>query len=314
MAEQKKVLFFRDYEGFSGGHLKVWNYFNHFIARDYAPSISFSEQSLWDSNNPWFAAKDKVLSDIGAITPDIVFLAGMDWLRKPEIKNCPATTPIINLVQGIRHREPSTPLYSFLKNKAIRICVSEQVAEAIRQTQQVNGPVYTIPNGIDLPPLPQAMPFADRPIDILISGLKHGLLAQQLAESLRPLHKNVTVLTGYQSRADYLKQISQAKIAVFLPLHEEGFYLPPLEAMAMETLVICPDCIGNRSFCLPDYNCFRPQHDFVAILDSVHQAVSLSMHKRQQLLSNAKQTALKHNLHTEQQAFFEILDNLPNIW
>jgi len=49
---------------------------------------------------------------------------------------------------------------------------------------------------------------------------------------------------------------------VFLPNQKEGegFYLPALEGMAVGTLVIFPDCIGNRSFCLSGYNCFRPDY------------------------------------------------------
>jgi glycosyltransferase involved in cell wall biosynthesis len=52
-----------------------------------------------------------------------------------------------------------------------------------------------------------------------------------------------------------LNWINQAKITVFLPYRDiEGFYMPALEGMALGTLVVCPDCIGNRSFCLPGYN------------------------------------------------------------
>ena len=52
----------------------------------------------------------------------------------------------------------------------------------------------------------------------------------------------------------------------------EGFYLPALEAMALGSLVICPDCIGNRSFCLPGRNCFRPNYDLNSVIDSVQSA------------------------------------------
>ena len=313
--DDKKVLFFRDFRGFRGGHLKVWHYFNHFNTHgNYKPYISFSEDSLWDVSNPWFSIKNKVLSTAEDINPDILFLAGLDWLRKNEVKNYSESTPIINLIQHVRHGHPDTNLYSFLKNKAIRICVSEQVAEAITQTRRVNGPIYIIPNGIDLQHLPQPIPFENRTIDILIAGLKQNQLAQRLFETLEPLNKKITVVTNQMLQADYLALISQAKIAVFLPHLEEGFYLPPLEAMSMETLVICPDCIGNRSFCLPEYNCFRPQHIFTDILNAIHAALSLSENDKQQLLSNAKLTASKHNLEAEQKAFFEILNNLPHIW
>lgn len=311
----KKVLFFRDFKEFSGGHLKVWHYFNHVNAHgNYKPYISFSKDSLWDVSNPWISIKNKALSSAEEIEPDILFFAGLDWLRRHETESQCESTPIINLIQGVRHGHPDTTLYSFLKNKAIRICVSEQVSEAITQTKQVNGPIYTIPNGIDLQHLPQPMPFENRTTDVLILGLKQNQLAQRLYENLKPLNIDITVLTNQMLQADYLALMSQAKIAVVLPHLEEGFCLPSLEAMFMGALVICPDCIGNRSFCLPEYNCFRPQYTFTDILNAVHAALSLSEKDKQQLLSNAKLTAVKHNLETERNAFFEILNNLVHIW
>ena len=198
MYKIKKVLFFRDFKGFSGGHLKVWHYFNHFNHEKYTPCISFSQDSLWDTSNPWLPIKSKVLSPLDKRDPDIIFLAGLDWLRKDEIKNYSDTTPIINLIQHVRHSHPDTALYSFLQNKAIRICVSEQVTKAITQTGQVNGPIYTIPNGIDLQQLPLPIPFKDRTIDILIAGLKQNQFAQRLYDSLEPLKKFLLISNKIQ--------------------------------------------------------------------------------------------------------------------
>ena len=205
-------------------------------------------------------------------------------------------------------------MYSFLQNKAIRICVSEQVTKAITQTGQVNGPIYTIPNGIDLQQLPLPIPFKDRTIDILIAGLKQNQLAQHLYDSLEPLNKKIVVLTKKIPQTDYLTLVSQAKIAVFLPHFEEGFFLPALEAMFMETLVVCPDCIGNRSFCLPEYNCLLPQYTFDDVLNAINTALSLPENVKQQLLSNAKLTASKHSLVAERKEFYDILNNLSDIW
>jgi len=64
----KKFLFFRDFKGFSGGHLKVWHYFNHFNTHgNYKPYISFSEDSLWNASNPWFSVKNRILSSADEI-------------------------------------------------------------------------------------------------------------------------------------------------------------------------------------------------------------------------------------------------------
>jgi len=315
--KEKKILFFRDFEKFSGGHLKVWHYFNHFNHPNnekYEPYISFTQNSLWDATNPWLPIKSKVLSTINEIEPDIIFLAGLDWLRIPELKNYSESIPIINLIQHVRHGLADTTLYSFLKNKAIRVCVSEQVTKALTQTGLVNGPIYTITNGIDLQTIPVPLPFKGRSIDILIAGLKQPQLAKRLCDKLGGVNKRIVVLTDQMAQFEYLTLVNNSKITIFLPDFEEGFYLPPLEAMFMQTFVICPDCIGNRSFCLPNYNCFRPPYTFDDILSSVYLALSLSVYDQQQLLSNAKLTALKYNLQTEREAFYEILNNLQEIW
>ena len=103
-------------------------------------------------------------------------------------------------------------------------------------------------------------------------------------------------------------------MTIFLPNKTEGFYLPALEGMAMETLVICPDCIGNRSFCLPGFNCLRPDYAKDAIIEAVKTAVELSSEKAELLLSNASETATNHTLQNERASFLGILDIVDELW
>ena len=43
----KEVLFFRDFKKFQGGHLKVWDYFNHVRSSpDHVPRVRFSPGSV----------------------------------------------------------------------------------------------------------------------------------------------------------------------------------------------------------------------------------------------------------------------------
>lgn len=315
MNNEKKVLFFRDFKRFSGGHQKVWDYFNHFNEHGrFSPAVCFTKDSVWDANNPWLRAQEAVIPSADEITPDILFLAGLDWLRRHEAKADASSVPIINLIQHVRHGDPQDPRHAFLKHKAIRICVSEEVADAIRQTRTANGPVYAIPNGIDLQRIPQPAADENRDIDLLLLGLKRPQLAQELAGKLRHLNKKVMVITDFMPQERYFALLGQAKVAVFLPNLQEGFYLPALEAMCIGTLVVCPDCLGNRSFCLPDYNCFRPQYGPEAILNAINAALASSGQDRQALLANARQTAAMHSLQTEREEFFNILDNLAHIW
>ena len=148
---KKIVLFYRDFQRFSGGHLKVWHYFNHVRAsNEYEPRIAFSRDSKWDETNPWRDAREFVV-EWKPETADVLFLAGTDWrvLQDRQLHS----QPIINLLQHPRHADAKNETRKYLRNRALRICVSQEVADAINATGEVNGPVFVIPNGIDLPPV-----------------------------------------------------------------------------------------------------------------------------------------------------------------
>jgi len=81
----KSILFYRNYIGFTGGHLKVWDYFNHVIhSKIYRPYIHFSKGTKWDDSNPWIEHKRRIFNPLKLYRPDVYFLAGMDWLSLSE--------------------------------------------------------------------------------------------------------------------------------------------------------------------------------------------------------------------------------------
>jgi len=171
MRSKKIVLFFRDYRYFQGGHLKVWDYFNHVLSSEtFQPYIVFSKDTIWEPANPWFELKENkstmILSIKDEISPDVLFIAGNDWLFLDEHERKYSPIPIINLIQHIRHSDPEIELFSFLKYKAIRICVSKEVEKAILNTGKVNGPVYTIENCINLDALPSPIDYKNKKIRI----------------------------------------------------------------------------------------------------------------------------------------------------
>jgi glycosyltransferase involved in cell wall biosynthesis len=312
------ILFYRDFGGFSGGHLKVWDYFNHALASsNYLPYIYFySDSTCWDNSNPWMTTDSRLIISQPLPSPDVIFIDGLDWLHLNQkfLKN--NSIPIINLIQGMRHCQPDNPRYQFLKYKAIRICVSPEVQEGLQQTGQVNGPIFCIPNGIDTSLIPQPLKWSEKKDEILISAQKQPQLGIQLRQDLELKSNSVKLLISPQNRQDYLSQINQAKIAIFLPNRQEneGFYLPALEAMALGTFVICPDCIGNRSFCLPSYNCFRPNYTLEEITKTVEITQSLSNFEINQMLNNAQKMVKKHSINQERQAFLQILDQIQDLW
>lgn len=299
------VLFHRDFHGLTGGHLKVWHYFNHINStKNYQAQVYFTPDSCWQEN-PWESVKHLVLDVWEPAKADILFLAGMDWLALAPSARQQPPCPVINLIQHVRHANPNNPLFEFLSYPATRICVSQEVAHAISSTGRVNGTVFVIPNGIDFSVLDKTENA--RLIDLLIVGYKQRLIAKKVAENLKVAGYHPIVLLEQLPRAEYLKLIASANVTLFLPNPTEGFYLPALEGMALGTLVICPDCVGNREFCNDNDNCLFPVYSIEALLCSVGMAACMKDHAKQSMLQSARQTVKCYDMQREESAFRRIL-------
>lgn len=314
--KKKRVLFHRDYLRFQGGHLKVWHYFNHLKQSEhYKPEIHFTKQSILDKNNPWINCV--TLKTWNPSSKDIIFLAGLDWQialnNKAYLAN-KQSIPVINLIQGLSHAEPNDVKYKFLSERAIRICVSPEVSDAIQKTKCTNGPIFTIPNGIELNLPASQLDQKDKDIDILILALKKPELGLALNKKLIDNQLKPLVITSLKSREEFLSLIRRARICVCLPHFAEGFYLPALEAMSLECIVVCPDCIGNRSFCIDQFNCFMPAYNEEAIIRAIESAVCLPKEEKRRFVSRAQLTAKEHSLESESAKFLDIINNIKNIW
>ena len=311
----RSVLFYRNFMGFTGGHLNVWHYFNHVRhSPNHVPYIYFSEETIWNENNPWLDLKDQALASWDAICVDVLFLAGMDWLILNEGQREHSPVPIINFIQNVRHGNPDNPRYPFLKHKSIRICNSEEVALAIAKTRQVNGPVFAIPSAIDIQELPEPMDSSEKDCDLLIVAVKQPQLGQELMQRLERSDRRIELLDAGILRPEYLNQVNRAKVTVFLPNPEEGRYLPPLEGMVLGTLVVCPIHAGANSDYVPGYNCFRPERTLESILEAAETALRLSPAQMQQMLTNARLLVAGHDLMEERKSFLNILENVSQIW
>ena len=303
-------MFHRDYKGFTGGHLKVWEYFQHIQSSDdFSAEIFFTNDSSW-VNNPWIEIKDQCLEKWEPEKSDILFIAGMDWLALSEKQRRFPPSPVINFIQHVRHADPAHPLFKFLKYPATRICVSQQVADAIQATGRVNGSIFVNPNGIDqaLLPDPLAMEFKD--IELLILGLKNPELTVKLSEKLSEMEIKNTYIIKHLPRNEFLSLINRAQNTVFLPTLTEGFYLPALEAMYLETFVICPDCIGNRGFCLDNRTCLRPRYALKDILWSIENALRMDDAQRALIINRAKKLSLEYSIIRERKGFLQLLHSI----
>ena len=137
--------------------------------------------------------------------------------------------------------------------------------------------MFVIPNALDAASLPAPAPLSQRDIDLLIVAYKQPALGRLLHWRLSQPGKRILLLTKAVARPRFLELVNGAKVTLFVPNRAEGFYLPALEGMALRTLVVCPDCVGNRSFCLPGDNCLRPPYRIGAIVAAVRAKCGTSL-------------------------------------
>ncbi len=309
----RTILFHRKYRRFHGGHLKVWHYFNHAMATPgFDARILFDAGSAWDSSNPWASARERVVDSVDAVRPDLLFVAGRDWQRMDALGLLDRGLPIVNLIQHLRHADDWSIQSRYLKRKAIRVCVSAEVAKAVTAAGS-HGATLVIPNGIDVPVLGRGM-TAERPTDLLIAGLKQPGMAGRVGRRLQEPGRSIEVLTEYLDREAFLDAMRRARVTLFLPNREEGFYLPALEGMALGTIVVCPDCVGNRSFCVPEQNAFRPDYTIDSIIQATESALSLSPEGAMCLRTRALETARAHSPESERKTFASLLQRLDDVW
>lgn len=307
-------MFYRDFREFSGGHLKVWDYFNHVMSSPtYEAWVRFSARSRWDESNPWRARPDRVLGPTERVDADVLFLAGLDWLQLKLRARRQPPCPVVNLVQHVRHASPHDVRFRFLRHPAVRICVSQEVNEAIVATGRVNGPVFTIPNAADVQSALPPGPIPRRDVDVLVVANKRPEMGARLAQGLDRPRRRVRLVDRAIPRQAFLDALRRARVTLFLPHPTEGFYLPALEGMALGTVVVCPDCVGNRSFCLPGVNCVRPDHHDERLLADVEAALAWPAPLVASVVRNAAATATEHDLVGERLAFLELLDTVQQL-
>jgi hypothetical protein len=222
--------------------------------------------------------------------------------------------PVVNLIQHVWHASPNDKLgrARFLPNKAIRICVSPEVRRAIERTGRVRGPVFTIPDAVDLERLAGFARDGAPDLDVLVLANKQPERGRAIAERLAG-NGSCHLVDVRSPHEEVLALIARAAVTVFVPNPKEGFYLPALEGMALGTIVVCPDCVANRSYCIDRVNCFRPAYSLDAIVADAQEALA-RRGELQQMTGRAAETAAQHDLPGERAAFLAILDRVEELW
>lgn len=315
----RAVWFYRHYQEFTGGHLKHSHYFNNLkhhpdynpriIVENTAPLMEAQQQihQLWGSelNTPeqWAPQKN-----------DLIFLAGRDWSFALAKGGFDSTMPRLNLIQGTRHTDPNLSLYQYLTEPAIRLCVSQPVADAIIGTGKVNGPVFVIPNGIDCQPNQNLVPIGNVFPRVQIVGYKRPDFASVLEQKLSAAGIATELFMDVLPRDEFIARLDPAAMVVCCPLPAEGFYLTALEAMAKGCFVVVPDCEGNRAYAVDGVNCLFPGYQLEAVCNAIIRALSLPQSEIEKIRLAGVVTAMKHTLENERFEFYKLLNNIDQLW
>jgi hypothetical protein len=294
------MLFVRDYSVFQGGHLKVLAYLNHTLASGVVrPRLFLTPRSRAIAGNIFKAFEGEIVDEIGPSTA--YFIAGEDWFILDAAGISTHSAPAINLIQGFRYADPKHPLFATLSRPALRICVSDALAADVRP--HANGEVHVVKMGIETDaaePHPGA-----HTVDVAIAGLKAPALARELAERVA-FGLSVDPIVEPIPRRTFLERIARARVSVCLPIAREGFFLPPLEAMALGSAVVTADCFGNRGYCRDGYNCLVVPPD-VDALSSAVLALGSDAALRARLVAGGYETAAGHSMEQERLAYHRLL-------
>ena len=326
---KKRVWFHRSWTKFnggtSGGQIKVRDAYDHILNSDsFSPQIYFGPETVWFDNpgNVWNDLKGKGAKEFSPSEGDLLFFAGHDWkvLSEKNMKNPPV--PVVNIAQP-RQTMLKDRRRDYLKNPAIRIAKSS-IGKKILEEYGVNGPVYYIPDAIDMSLLPK--PNKNPDIDILIVGLKNPRLAKSLKRKLKwhnwlkkkNIKVEIQIPPKLPTRQDFLNLLNRCTIAVFLPLDDrrgaEGFYLPALEGMAMRKLVICPYAVGNIDFCIDGETCIQPKFKRGSIFKAILQALEMDESEKNSMIEKAYIMSQNHTLEKERESILNLLNEAHDIW
>ena len=321
----RTVWFYRDFVRLNGGFLKHSHYFANVRSMPgFVPRITFSrppsnESQARERQRLWPATGGALAEQWEPGHRDLLFLAGVDWGYVDRMGLDSLNIPRINLIQHVRHADKERKAYRDLTRRAIRICVSQEVADVICATGRTNGPVLTIPNGIDVMPFePQRdgspAGFEERRRSVAIVGYKSPDLARSLSEKLGAAGIEHSLFSEFLERSAFLALLDESRIVVCLPREREGFYLPALEAMASSCLVVTLDCIGNRGFCGHEENCLiaEPSPDLLSA--AVTRALAMRSPERERMHRQARKTAARHSLEVERARFHAVLGDVDRLW
>ena len=247
-----RVLFYRDFKRFTGGDLKVWDYFNHVRSsarHDGARALHRRlgvgrDQSLERRAGP--RPQRGRRRRLRRALPVGHRLARDDPDRAAGRVPAPDHQPDPARLARVPERPPEPRTGSCPTRRS-------GSASARRSSKAIDagpaacaGPSSRSPTRSTWTPSPR-WPTRPRATSTCWSRPTSGReLGQPVAARLRRRGPDRGARRPARSRAGMLVRLmGRARVSVLVPNPKEGFYLPALEGWRSGTVVVCPDCIGQ---------------------------------------------------------------------
>lgn len=315
----KTVLFYQHFgmkNVVRGAHHKTYDFYHHIRGfSGYKPIIFFDKTSLWEANIPWFPMFDKMptLDDLRG-EPDILFLnSGKDWIKYSANRKILENTPIVSPVNNFRAVNSKHKSFRFLNRKAIRLCPSLELYEAVRQHPNTNGQTIYLPNGVGITEEAEQLK-KNKQIDVLVVGNKNPDMAKLIGNKVNKTNLKIDIIDKWISKEEFQKKLALSRISVHCPKAIEEHYIPGVEAMMLDSLVIIPDCVGNRSYSIDKKTCLLSSYDLTGLTAALSTVLEMSDDERNIILRNARESSKVFEIQKEKEQLLKILNSCSSIW
>jgi len=307
MSSMPAILFLTSFFHFSGGQVKVRDYFRHCLEHPRLdPYLYFTPKfhEQYAGADVWRDIPEtRIVREVELERYPVLFVTAKDWKYLP--KHVPLDgKAVINFHQSLNEAQPGSRTFRYLAKPAARICTSAEVYAAV--APHMNGVAAVVPPGIPLDLFGQE--GARRPGSVLIWGSKNPERAQRLHDTLAERGHDVTLRLAHASREEFAALLREHDCFVGCTLSMEGFYLPALEAMASGCAVICDDAAGNRAFCIDGETCLLLQRDDLEGHVAAVERLLGDSDLRERLRRQGREVAARYSLEDERVRFYRFLD------
>jgi GT2 family glycosyltransferase/glycosyltransferase involved in cell wall biosynthesis len=291
-----RIVYVTEGTGVGGGHRDIFEHLNRLSTRGH-------DVSLYTLGDPpdWFALRVPVRSfpdyhELAAALSEVEAIKVATWwmTAEPVWRASIARGIPVYLVQDIEtsyypdHERARHAVLDSYRPEFRYVTISSWNRERLRE---LGLEAELIPPGIDLDIFRPRPDVARRDDLVLALGRSNPLknvaltfAAWRALEAPRPqlCMFGIEPQLAQEDGVRYVESpgddqvgelLCEATVFIQTSTHE-GFALPPLEAMATGTPVVCTDAHGNRDFCVDGVNCLMPQSNVRAVKGALERLLA----------------------------------------